>query len=77
MSDTKKIRIGLHGARELELDVEDSAAVQKLVEEAVAAGDAMVWLTDVRGHRFGVVVAKLAFVETEGELSRSGIGFGS
>ncbi len=76
MSETKKVRIGFQGARELELDVEDSASAADTVEDAVGAGDGMVWLTDCRGHRFGLVIEKLAFIEIEGDIGRQGIGFG-
>ena len=77
MAENTKIRIGFEGARELELVVEDAADVRGTIEDGVAAEDRMVWLTDSSGHRFGLVVSKLAFVEIEGESGVSGIGFGS
>ena len=77
MSDTTKVRIGLQGARELELEVEDPVSTGDTIEDAVAAGDGMVWLTDSLGHRYGLVVERLAFIEIETETGRTGIGFGS
>ncbi len=77
MSDTTKMRIGFEGARELELEVEDAADARATIEDGVAAEDRMVWLTDSRGHEFGLIVAKLAFIEVEGESGGTGIGFGS
>jgi hypothetical protein len=76
MSDTTKVRIGLEGVRELEIEVEDAGEVRKAIEGVVADDEAMVWLTDFRGYSFGLVADKLAFVEIEGEASRTGIGFG-
>ena len=75
MSETTKVRIGFQGARELEIEVDDAGSTGATVEDAVGAGDEMVWLTDARGHRYGIIVEKLAFIEIEGESGRSGIGF--
>jgi hypothetical protein len=77
VNDTTNIRIGFQGARELELEVEDAADARGTIEDGVAAEDRMVWLTDARGHLFGIVVERLAFVEIEGESGKTGIGFGS
>lgn len=77
MSETTKVRIGFQGARELEIEVDDPTSVADTVEDAVGADDGMVWLSDSRGHRYGLVVEKIAFVEIEGDAGRGGIGFGS
>lgn len=75
MSDTYKIRLGVSAARELEFDVEDPDAVSDAYKKAMKAGDAVVWLTDARGHRFGVKVESIAFIELEQPQDR-GVGFG-
>lgn len=75
MSDTTKVRIGLQGARELEIEVDDVKAVQKAFEAAGSDDAGVVWLTDSRGHQFGLAADKLAFVEIETEASKAGIGF--
>jgi hypothetical protein len=75
MSDTYKVRVGVASARELEFDVEDPDAVSASYEKAVADGDAILWITDSRGHRFGVTVSAVAFIEVERPEQR-GIGFG-
>jgi len=75
MSDTTKVRIGLQGARELEIEVDDVSAVEKAFEAAGSKDDGVVWLTDSRGHKFGLAVDKLAFVEIEIDSSKAGIGF--
>ena len=75
MNETYKVRVGVASARELEFDVEDPDAVSAAYEKAVADGDDVLWLTDVRGHRFGVAVRLIAFVELERPEQR-GVGFG-
>ena len=70
-----KVRIGLEGARELEFEVADPATVRDAVAAALADGDAMVSITDVRGNAYGLVTKKIAFYEIEGADPRSGVGF--
>ncbi|HEX9855207.1 MAG TPA: DUF3107 domain-containing protein [Acidimicrobiia bacterium] len=75
MADTVKVRIGVHSARELELDVEDADATVAAVEKAVSNGDGLVWIKDAKGHRHGIVAAQIAFVEVESKDEKS-VGFG-
>jgi len=77
MSQTTKLRIGLQSARELEIDVEDADVAAETLEAAFADAEQLVWITDAKGHRFAIVVQRLAFVEFEREAGESGIGFGS
>ena len=74
MSDTVKVRIGLEGARELELVVADGDAVAKALEKAIGKGG-LVWVEDAKGDRHGIAVERLAFVEVEGEDKGAGVGF--
>ena len=74
MSKAGKIRIGVEGARELEIEVDDYEKVVKDLEKGLETG-AIVWLTDSKGDRHGVVGGRLAFVEIEASSDRS-IGFG-
>jgi hypothetical protein len=74
MSDTVKVRIGLEGARELEIDVEDGDTVAATLEAGLAAGG-IVWVVDANGDRHGIAVDKLAFVVVEGDESSGGVGF--
>ena len=76
MSDITKVRIGIQGARELELEVEDAAETQKVIEAGIVSDDPILWVTDTRGHRYGLATDKLAFVEIEGDTAAAGIGFG-
>lgn len=74
MSNGGKMRIGVEGARELEIEVEDFEVAVAALEEGLSTG-AMVWVEDSKGDRHGVVGGRLAFVEIESNSDRS-IGFG-
>jgi Protein of unknown function (DUF3107) len=74
MSETTKVRIGLSSTRELELDMDDSSDVAKALKAAMDGDDAVLWLTDSKGHRHGIILDKLAFVEIEKAAKRE-VGF--
>ena len=76
MSDSTRFRIGLQGARELEINIDDADTARTAIEKAIADGEAVAWLTDAKRHTFGVVVDKIAFVQIEGEKDAEGLGFG-
>lgn len=75
------VRIGIaESARELTLELDDSIAadsVKAAVESAVAAGHAMVWLTDKRGKESGFPANRLAYIEIGNSNSEPRIGFGA
>jgi hypothetical protein len=74
MAKAGKLRIAMEGARELEVDVDDvDTAVASL--EAGVDNESIVWLTDSKGDRHGIVGGRLAFVIVELSSDRS-IGFG-
>jgi hypothetical protein len=74
MNDPITVRIGMVSARELELAVEDAGVVADSYEKALKGKDSVLWVTDTRGHRFGLSVASIAFIEVE-EPSARGVGF--
>ena len=74
MSNGGKMRIGIEGARELELQVDDLAAATADLEKAVGT-NTVVWITDDKGDRHGIVGARVAFIEVE-EASDRAVGFG-
>ena len=74
MSNSGKMRIGVEGARELEIEVEDLDAVAAELEASVGS-DSIVWITDSKGDRHGIVSARLAFIEVESTSDRA-VGFG-
>ncbi len=74
MSNRGTMRIGIEGARELEIEVEDlDTAVAAL--EAGVGEETVVWVTDSKGDRHGIVSARMAFIEVEIASDRS-VGFG-
>ena len=72
-----EVRIGItQVSRELSVDVdEDPEAVAKQVTDAVADPNGLLWLTDSKGKRVGITVAKLAYVEVEAEERPRSVGF--
>ncbi|MFH1105466.1 MAG: DUF3107 family protein [Actinomycetota bacterium] len=75
-STKTRVKIGLTFApREVDIDVDDGEAFIRDFEAAVIAGGVW-WVTDREGHRHGLVVDKIAYVDIElGERDRT-IGFG-
>lgn len=75
-STKTRVKIGLTFApREVDIDVDDAERFIREFESAIAAGGVW-WVTDREGHRHGLVVEKIAYVDVEpGERDRT-IGFG-
>jgi hypothetical protein len=76
------LRIGVtQSPREMTLELEDDTdreALQRQIDEALAASDDKVlWLTDKRGRKVGVPVAKVAYVEITAAEQSHRFGFGS
>ena len=76
MSDFRTVRIGVSAARELEIQVDDPTVVSEDYEKALKSDTTVLWITDSRGHSFGVSVASIAFIEFE-EPEERGVGFRS
>jgi Protein of unknown function (DUF3107) len=74
-----EVRIGVvHTPKELTLEINENVDdMLKTIDRALKGGEAMVWLTDSRGHRVGVALDKLAYVEIESEEGAKRVGFGS
>jgi hypothetical protein len=74
------VRIGIvQTAKELEVELPedtDRDALLRQVEEALT-GDAVLWLTDRRGRRVGVPVARVAYVEVGPPSPDRRVGFGA
>ena len=73
MANGGKMRIGVEGARELELEVDDLDAAVAALEKGLKDGN-LIWITDSKGERHGVVGERLAFVEIESRRDRA-VGF--
>lgn len=74
-----EVRIGVvHTPKELTLDLGESVEdAVKMIDEALKSRDPLVWLTDSKGHRVGVALEKLAYIEIESEEGSKRVGFGS
>lgn len=71
-----RVRIGMTmTARELDLDVADAEDVIGSFQRAVEAGEKLLWIVDEDGHRHGLVVDKIAYVDVEAEKATR-VGFG-
>jgi hypothetical protein len=73
-----QVHIGvIHSPKEIEVDVadDDGAKVADQIEKALGDGGGVLWLTDRRGRRVGVVADKLAYVEIGTEAGERRVGF--
>jgi hypothetical protein len=75
------VRIGItQTPKELEVDMADDVNGDKVVadiEKLLKTGDGVLWLTDKKGRRVGVPVAKVAYVEVGAPASDRRVGFGA
>jgi len=75
------VRIGIvQTPKELEVELADDADRDKIladIETALAGGEQVLWLTDRRGRRVAVPVAKVAYVEVGAPSTERRVGFGA
>lgn len=75
------VRIGIiQSTKELDVELGDDSSRDKVlasIEEALAQPEGVLWLSDKRGRRVGVPVAKVAYVEVGSELEERRVGFGA
>ena len=75
------VRIGItHTPKELEVEMPDDADRDDVVadiEKLLKTGDGVLWLTDLKGRRVGVPVAKVAYVEVGAPAGDRRVGFGA
>lgn len=74
-----EVRIGVvQSPREVVVDVDvDGAKLAADLDAALEADDdAIFWLTDAKGRRFGVPLKRIAYVEIDGEDAPKQVGFG-
>lgn len=70
-----RIRIGIRGAGELDLEVEDAAAVVAAYNKAVAAGDTSLEIAESGGGATTVTVEHVVYVRVDAPKDRA-VGFG-
>jgi hypothetical protein len=75
------VRIGItQTPKEIEVELSDDAELDKVladVEKLLKTGDGVMWLTDRRGRRVGIPVAKVAYVEVGAPTAERRVGFGA
>ncbi|HSM01441.1 MAG TPA: DUF3107 domain-containing protein [Acidimicrobiia bacterium] len=72
-----RVKIGItYAPREIDIDVTDGEAFMEEFEQVVTGADKVWWISDQEGHRHGIVVDKIAYVDVEPERERM-VGFGS
>ena len=59
-----RVRIAISDtAREIELEIDDVDGFKSEVESAITDGTAIFWVTDTEGHRVGIPVAKIGYID--------------
>ncbi len=80
-SDQVDVRIGIiQSPKELEVELKDDADRDKVVadiEKLLKTGDGVLWLTDRKGRKVGVPVAKVAYIEVGAPTAERRVGFGA
>jgi hypothetical protein len=75
------VRIGItQTPREIEVELSDDAERDKVLaemEKLLKTGDGVLWLTDRKGRRVGIPVAKVAYVEVGAPSAERRVGFGA
>ena len=75
------VRIGIvQTPKELEVELGDDADREKVladIEEALGGDVGVLWLTDRRGRRVAVPVAKVAYIEVGAPSNDRRVGFGA
>ena len=75
-----EVRIGIvQSIKELEVELGDDTdrdTVIAEIEESLSKAEGVLWLTDRRGRRVAVPVAKVAYVEVGAPASDRRVGFG-
>ena len=74
-----EVRIGVvYTARELTIETDDTPEqIASTIENVLAKGDVLLWLTDTKGRRVGVPSDKIAYVEVAADAGGRKVGFGS
>ena len=76
ITETTKVRFGMSSTREIEIEVEPGHDIATEFETGITKGMPILWIRDTRGHRHGIVVEKVAFIEIESARRRD-VGFAS
>ncbi len=70
-----KVRIAIaDSSRVVELEVEDGAGFESLVETALSGDTTLFWVDDIKKRRVGIPTKRIAYVEVEPDLGAP-VGF--
>ena len=72
------VSIGVvHTPKELNLELDGTAdEVVGKIDDALAKGTPVVWLTDTKGRRVGIPAARIAYIELDEDAGSKRVGFG-
>jgi hypothetical protein len=74
------VRIGIaQSVKELEVELPDDVDRQQVIDDidrSLAQSEGVLWLTDRKGRRVGVPVARVAYVEVGAPSTERRVGFG-
>ncbi len=73
-----QVRIGvIYSPKEIEIDVDDDerADLADDIQKTLGDGAPVLWLTDRRGRRVGVVTDKVSYIEIGSETGDRRVGF--
>lgn len=75
------IRIGISDSpRELDLELPEGTTQEEIVElldSSVANGSSIIWISDKKGRKLGILASKLAYVEVGAAKEERRVGFGA
>lgn len=75
------VRIGIaQSAKELEVELPEDADRDDVIgdiDKTLGSPEGVLWLTDRKGRRVGVPVAKVAYVEVDAPTTERRVGFGA
>jgi hypothetical protein len=73
-----EVHIGvIHTPKEISFETAaDAPAVEALIDDAIAAGKALIWFEDAKGRKVGVPADKIGYVELLTEDANRKMGFG-
>ena len=73
-----KVRIAIaDSSRVVELEVDNAAEFESVVEGAFGGDAPLLWVEDVKKRRVGLPTARIAYVEIESEDGAPTVGFAS
>ena len=73
-----ELRIGVvDSPKELNLELDGTAdEIVGTIDQAMADGTPMVWVTDSKGRRVGIPISRIAYVEVDEDGANKRVGFG-